>query len=157
MLASGAAKAKPTSSSWNFWSKKPADEPALPTVPEGSQPEIYESWVLDLPSADSDQIFKALSSHNYFNTERPGAVGVELTVKMDGKEISKPWDQVPELNALAQRIRRQGQLVAYARPGSAAGQPINAISSTRAYGDLIAQSGARSAAVGAPPPAMLFR
>ncbi len=159
VLASGAAKSgsPPAKSSWNWWSKKKPDSPASPpTAPSGSQPEIYETWVLDVPSADSDLIFKALSSQNFFNTERPAAVGVELAVKMNGQEVRKSWDQVIELNALAQRVRRQGQLVAYARPSTAAGQPTSAISSTRVYGDLMAQGGARSVAGSVPAPASAF-
>ncbi len=55
VLASGSSKSSPPparSSSWSLWGRKKPDDPAAPpTSPSGSQPEIYETWVLDIPSA----------------------------------------------------------------------------------------------------------
>jgi hypothetical protein len=47
---------------------------------------------------------------------------------------------VPELNALAQRVRREGQLVSFTRPGALSGQEVHAISSPRVYGQLMEQT-----------------
>jgi hypothetical protein len=143
--------AKPsTASSWNPFKK--SNEPTAPAGLTSSQPEVHETWTLDLPSAESDQIFKALSSQNFFNTERPAAKGIQLTVKMNGTEVQKDWEQVPELNALVQRVRRQGQLVAYSRPMGQGGLGSSPISSTQAYNDLVAKGEQRG---GSPPAAAI--
>ena len=126
--------------SWNPFKKTPSG-PQPPTHFSGAQPEIREVWVLDLPSGESDQYFKLLSAHNFYNTERPAAGdGVQLIVKLNGGEVRKNWDSLPELNALVQRVRREGRLAAYACPDALAGSRTNTISSTRVYRDLLARS-----------------
>jgi hypothetical protein len=124
---------------WNPFGKKPDPAKAMVNL-SSSQPEVHEVWVLDIPSSESDQVFKLLSSQNFFNTERPQHAGVRLSVKMNGTEVQKDWDEVPELNALAQRVRREGQLVSFTRPGALSGQEIHAISSPRVYGQLMEQT-----------------
>ena len=98
--------------------------------------------LLDIPSAESDWYFKQLSNQSFYNTQRGDKGGTQLTVNINGNEVHKNWDQVPELNALAQRIRRDGQLAAYQRPGVLAGtSDRQTISSTRAYAEVLRQSG----------------
>jgi len=137
-LDSARPESKKKSSSWNPWSKKPAT-PA-PTALSGNQAEVHELWTLDLPAAESDGYFKVLSSHSFYNTERGTQGGVRLSVNINGSQISKQWDQIPELNQLIQRIRSQGQLVEYRRPAALQGAQ-EAISSTVVYAQLIAQTG----------------
>ena len=152
-LESARAKST-TSASWNpFQKTPPGGQP--PTSFSGAQPEIHEVWVLDIPSGESDQYFKVLSTHNFFNTERPAAGdATQLTVRINGGEVHKNWDQLPELNALVQRVRREGRLASYAHPDALTGSRSNTISSTRVYSELLAQSG--TLPTGATPAANAF-
>ncbi len=138
-LASNPTKPK-ESKSWNPF-KKPAKDSWPPTAVSSSQPEVHESWQLDIPSGESDRFFKLLSAQGFYQTQKPDAAAVQLTVKINGKEVRKNWDEIAELNALVQQVRREGQLVSYVRPGAKAGDAYRPISSTRAYSDLLAQSG----------------
>lgn len=148
-LDSSPAKPK-TAPNHNPFSKKPPQPiPAVAT----SQVEIHEAWALDIPSGESDQYFKLLSSQNFFNTERPAPVGAQLTVNINGREVHKNWDPIVELNALVQRVRREGQLVSYVRPPVPAGSPHGQITSTKAYSDMLAKSGAADASTLAGSPA----
>jgi hypothetical protein len=130
-----------TPKSWNPFKKTPPGPPQ-PVSFSGAQPEVHEVWVLDIPSGESDQYFKLLSTHNFFNTERPAAGdAAQLTVKLNGGEVHKNWDQLPELNALVQRVRREGRLAVYERPDALAGSQSHTISSTGVYSELLAHSG----------------
>ncbi len=127
-----------------FAKKSPgAQTMASKATPQG---EIHEVWVLDIPSTESDQYFKLLAAQSFYNTERPEAKGARLTVTVNGSRATKNWDQLAELNALIQRVRRQGQLVAYSRPAALAGVAESPITSVRAYHDLLAQTGTADAA-----------
>ncbi len=135
-LESNPTKTSPPKKNWNPFKKAPTG-PRPATALTTSQPEIHEVWALDIPSAESDQIFKRLSNEGFYQNERPGAVGAHLTVKINGSEAQKNWDQMADLNSLIQRVRREGQLVAYSRPTALA---ESAISSTQAYSSLLAQT-----------------
>ncbi len=140
-------------SRWNpFKKKKPVQQLSLSTA--GPLGEIEERWALDVPVNESNQLFKMLATQGFYETERPGAVGVQLSARINGREVSKNWDQVPELNALVLRVRREGQLIAYHRASAAAGKPAQQIASTRAYSDLIANLGSRGAPAASPPSPM---
>jgi hypothetical protein len=128
------------SKSWNPF-KKPAKDSWPPTALSSSQPEVHESWQLDIPSGESDQFFKIISSQGFYQTQKPNSVGAHLTVKINGKEVRKNWDQIAELNALVQRVRREGQLISYLRPGARTPGGYRRISSTRAYSQLLAETG----------------
>jgi hypothetical protein len=147
-LESGQGKPK-KSSSWNPFAKKAAQ----PTVTT-SQAEIHEEWVLDVPSAESDQLFKLVCSESFFNNQHPDAVGTQLTVNINGRQVQKNWEQIGELNTLAQRVRRDGQLVSFVRPPTPPGWQPSQITSTKAYSDLLAKTGTPSPAVS--PPASAF-
>jgi hypothetical protein len=125
--------------SWNPLSRKPPTPPK-PTALVTSQPEIHEMWVLDIPAAESDQYFKLLAAQSFYNTERPGTGAAQLTVTINGSQVRKPWEQVPQLGALAQRVRRDGRLVAYSRPAAQAGMAEGAIASLEVYRKLQAQT-----------------
>jgi hypothetical protein len=139
-LESTHAKSTPQTS-WNPFKKTPPGSQS-PVSFSGAQPEVHEVWVLDVPSVESDQYFKLLSTYNFFNTERPTAGdAAQLTVTLNGGEVHKNWDQIAELNALVQRVRREGRLAAYARPDALAGSQGRTISSTQVYSELLARSG----------------
>jgi hypothetical protein len=124
---------------WNPLSRKPPGPPA-PTSLVTSQPEVHEMWVLDIPAAESDQYFKLLAAQSFYNTERPGTGAAQLTVTINGSQVRKPWEQVPQFGALAQRVRRDGRLVAYSRPAAQAGTAEGAIASLGVYRNLLAQT-----------------
>jgi hypothetical protein len=129
---------------WNPLSRKPP-LPASPKAMVTAQPEVHEMWVLDIPAAESDQYFKLLAAQSFYNTERPGTGAAQLTVTINGSRVHKPWEQVPQLGALAQRVRREGRLVAYSRPAAEAGQAEGSIASLEAYRNMLAQSGSPEA------------
>jgi hypothetical protein len=137
------------SSSWNplAKSKKKPAGPEPQTSVKGGQPELFESWVLDIPNSESDRLFKMLASQGFYQTERGGA-GVQLSVTINGKTVQKPWEQLPDLTALIQATRTHGQLVAYNRPAAASGTPVRTIASTKAYSEMLASM---AAPVGAGP------
>lgn len=130
---------------WNPFRKKPKGPPP-PTAITTVQAEVHEVWVLDIPSAESDTVFKLLTAQSFYNKDRPNAQDAQLTVTINGNQARKNWDQVVELNTLAQRVRREGRLASYARPGVLAGLPDNPITSIAAYNNLLARSGSSNAA-----------
>ncbi len=148
-LDSGAAKSG-AKSSWNPFAK--TSDPKVTTSPG----EIHEEWVLDVPSGESDQIFKLVCSESFFNNQHPGAIGTQLTVNINGRSVQKNWEQIAELNTLVQRVRRDGQLIAFTRPATAPGAPATQFTSTKAYSELLAKSGPPATAPGPVPPASAF-
>jgi hypothetical protein len=148
-LDSAAASPAQKVQGWNPFAKESSIAPR--TTIAGAQPQIHEAWELDIAEAELDQILKLLTNLGFYLNERPAGTA-QLAVKMNAKEQTKPWDQVPALNLLVQRVRMQGQLVAYSRAG-AAGAPVQAIVSTAAYQELLAQRGMATAASAVDPSA----
>ncbi len=146
-IDSAPAKAsKPAATrNWNPFSRKPPAPPS-PKAMVTAQPEVHELWVLDIPAAESDQYFKLLAAQSFYNTERPGTGAAQLTVTINGSQVHKPWEQVPQLGALAQRVRREGRLVAYSRPAAEAGIAEGSIASLEAYRNMLARSNSPEAA-----------
>ncbi len=70
--------------------------------------------------------------------------------------MQKNWEQIAELNTLVQRVRRDGQLIAFTRPATAPGAPATQFTSTKAYSDLLAKSGPPATASGPTPPTSAF-
>ncbi len=136
-------KAK-TSASWNPFGKKKQDAAVTASTIAGSQPEVHETWELDISHQELDQVFKAITNAGFYQLDRPGPT--HLTVKLDGEEQSKDWSEIAGLNLLVQRIRSQGQLVSYTRPRSAGGTGPSAIASTEAYRRLLDDLGTAPAA-----------
>ncbi len=120
---------------WTLLRRK-ADEPDVPKSVEGSQPEIHESWEMDIAHAELDAIFKMLANLGFYDKTRPG--GAHLTVRMNGVAQSKDWDQIPVLNQLVQRVRSEGRLVSYSRPTMSTGTAHEVIASTAALHELAA-------------------
>ncbi len=143
VLDSAPTESASTKASWNPWSKKAADT-EMPAGIAGSQPEVHETWELDISHQELDQTFKAITNAGFYQLDRPGPA--RLTVKMDGVEQSKDWSEIPALNLLVQRIRSQGQLVSYTRPRGANGASAGTIASTQAYSRLLADIGTAPAA-----------
>lgn len=134
------------SKSWNpitrYW---PGDDKKMSTRISTSQPELHETWVMDIAHAESDGYFKVLGAQSFYDTQRPEAGAAQVTMTINGKRIEKNWDPIPQLNLLVQRVRREGQLAAYSRPGVLQGRQPRAITSVRAYGDVMAQMGVPTA------------
>lgn len=145
-LDSAAAASTTKSTSSNPFKKKQSGAGALQNTIAGSHPEVHESWELDLTHQELDSSFKQITNAGFYQNDRPGPA--HLTVKLNGREQSKDWEQIPTLNLLIQRIRSQGQLVAYARPAGRAGAPATTIASTQAYAQYLAGIGTP----GTPPP-----
>jgi hypothetical protein len=123
-------------------------KPALAIAPQHE--EVHEVWAMDIPASESDRYFKLVSTENFYREEGSEDGPARLAVTVDGREVRKPWRQVPELNLLVQRVRREGQLVGYLRPHALAGAPSSAIASTLAYRQLVARS---QSSPDVPPPA----
>jgi hypothetical protein len=136
-----AAGKSPSPAQWNPFGNAllPSSDASARVVTRHS--EIREVWVLDIPAAESDSCFKLLAAQSFYNTQRPEGRSAQLSVTINGSQVSKPWDQVPEFDLLAQRIRSQGQLVAYSRPAAEAGRASDAIASVRAYDEMLARAG----------------
>ena len=124
-----APAAKPVQSGWHYegsWAKSPgaaAAAPAPAAVVEKDPPDTQEVWVLDLPKADLDLMMEILRRQNYFVGSTGIDGGTEITAKLNGRELKKPWGQVPELGVLGLRVRMEGQLISYLRPPVAMRMP----------------------------------
>jgi hypothetical protein len=113
-------------------------EPAAPPI--GNQEEVHEVWAMDIPQVEAERYFQVLSVQNFYDGKPAENAAAELVVTMDGKETRKAWQQLPDLNGLAQRIRREGQLVAYVRPQALAGNTTTTIASVQAYREMLARN-----------------
>ena len=94
-----------------------------------------------MPVAEAERYFTLLSQQNFHGGPARSGGGAKLNVTLDGRCEEKEWEQVADLNLLVQRVRQQGQLVAYVRPGTLGDNTPNPIASTRAYRDILAQTG----------------
>ncbi|MEX0676310.1 MAG: hypothetical protein WD063_04505 [Pirellulales bacterium] len=119
------------------WNPLKTGQPAIKVGHE----EIHEVWAMNIPRAESDQYFRLLSTQNFYHAESIESGAAELAVTINGRDLRKNWEQVPELNQLVQRVRRDGQLVGYLRPAALAGTGNSAIASTHAYRELLAEAG----------------
>jgi hypothetical protein len=147
-LDSTRPKPAPTSRQWNPFVKR-TNSVQAPATLVGTHPEIHETWELDIENVESNRIFKLLTDLGFYQSEKPGAAA-RVSVKMQGKEQAKDWDQIPALNLLIQRVRTQGRLVAFARPAGQPGSVTDTIASTEAYRQLMAQRGVAPGALMAP-------
>lgn len=77
---------------------------------------VREAWAMDLPRSELDRVLARLSATGYFSPTVMAPQGVKLATKIDGASVKKTWMLVPELDAVAGRIRAQGRLVSYLRP-----------------------------------------
>jgi len=151
-LDSGRVQPAAESKSWNPLSKKSKSQSASSGI-TSTQPEVHETWELEIPATEAEGVFKMLTEVGFYAADRTGT-GAQLTVRMNGRETAKDWNQLPALNLLVQRVRGQGRLVAYSRPTGAPGQTSAPITSTAAYGELAAWQG--RSVVALPPGANAF-
>lgn len=149
-LDSGRADA----SSGESWNPLKADQ--TPAITTGHE-EIHEVWAMSIPRAQADLYFQLLSTQNFYHAAAVENGPAELAVTMNGRELSKSWEQVPELNLLVQRVRREGQLVGYLRPRALAGMGTSGIASTRDYRQMLAQADAATSTQSQPPGGVLGR
>jgi hypothetical protein len=104
--------------------------------------EIHEVWAMDIDRAESSRLFELLTRQNFYHSQEKQGGVAELAVTIDGKQIRKRWEQVAELNHLALRVRRDGQLVALLRPAALSGSPDGVIANTMAFREALARAGA---------------
>ena len=105
------------------------------SVMTGGGHPITESWELTISKPDLDQVMGELNKAGYFEGVDPASTGATISARLDGKSVRRTWEQVAELDALMQRVRNEGQLVAYQRPAAFRTDPT-AGSSVTAYRDL---------------------
>ena len=77
----------------------------------------HETWALDLPKAELDQLMGVLATPGHVTkngTAKPG--GATLTTDFNGHRYRAVCPPVAELDALMRKVRDHGQLVAYSRP-----------------------------------------
>ena len=120
----------------------------------GHHEEVHEVWAMDIPAAEADRCFQMLSVQNFYAAPSPSVGKARISVTLDGKRVQKDWEMLPELNALSQRVRSEGRLVAYLRPQALSGETSKAIVSVRAYRDLLAKTGPPAAATPVATPAV---
>jgi hypothetical protein len=123
------------SEGFSLW---PTKRPPAPAI--GKHEEIHEVWAMDLPRAEADRYFQVLTNRNFYNGEPIESGPAKVSVTINGKQLEKRWEQLPELNALAQRVRRDGQLVAYMRPAALVGNTSTPIASTQIYREMLART-----------------
>ncbi|MGD9721554.1 MAG: hypothetical protein AB7O59_06300 [Pirellulales bacterium] len=134
-LDSASTRKSAAPAAWNPFRQRPIAE--TPTTIVGAQPEIHEVWELDIPHGELDQIVKMLANAGFYHSQRPGPA--HLSVRMNGVEQERDWEQLPALNLFIQRVRSQGRLVTYSRASAATGAADAAIASTGVYRELMAR------------------
>ncbi len=101
----------------SFW-KRATDGPEhiSPDIEVARMQGVYEAWALDVPRAEVDEIVFHLNRGGFFGSAEHSADAVTLLTAIDGTVVRKRWSEVPALDALVDRIRKEGKLVAYSRP-----------------------------------------
>jgi hypothetical protein len=97
-----------------------------------------EEWRLDLAKSELDELINQMRQDGCFTHDQPHAKAAELTIGFDGHRRTKPWSQSAPLESCMQRVRREGQLVALARPATVAASMTSSLDSYRA---LVSQGG----------------
>lgn len=83
----------------------------------------HETWVLDIPRAELDDLLGTLSSPGHVTIAGRGkTTGVTLTTEFNLRHSQGSCQKVPELDAVMRNVRDSGRLVAYSRPMSARAQ-----------------------------------
>jgi hypothetical protein len=107
---------------------------------QASKQKTREVWTLDLPKAELDRMYEALRAANFFKGQPIPTAGIEITARLNGREVHKRWQAVPDLDDLMQQVRRRGQLASYKRAPTLR-DPAGLLSSVAAYRQLIARDG----------------
>ena len=76
----------------------------------------HETWQLDLPCAELDQLLARLATPQVVVTDGGKQAGANIKTSYNGRHYQSNCQPVPEFDALMQRIRRDGRLVSYTRP-----------------------------------------
>ncbi len=94
----------------------------------------HETWALNLPKAELDQLLGVLATPGSVTTVKQAqSAGAALTTHFNGHHCQGACRPVPELDALMRRIRDHGQLVAYSRPLTAQSQRLQQMSSVALF------------------------
>jgi hypothetical protein len=95
---------------------------------------VRETWALDLPKAELDQLLGALAKPGCVTVANPGEMaGGNITTLFSTRRSSGDCRPISELDALMRRVRNEGQLVAYTNPLSARGKMAGTPPSVVAY------------------------
>jgi hypothetical protein len=119
----------------------------LPWYRHGMQPThetaeaSHETWQLDLPRAEMEQLLGRLATPHVVVSEGNKQSGANLKTSFNGHHYQANCQPVPELDALMQRIRRDGRLVSYTRPLTARAQRLEQTSAVLAYREMHLHSG----------------
>jgi hypothetical protein len=100
----------------------------------------HETWQLDLPRAELDQLLARLATPQVVVTDGGKQAGANIKTSYNGRHYQSNCQPVPELDALMQRIRRDGRLVSYTRPLTARGQRLEQTSAVLAYREMHSHS-----------------
>jgi hypothetical protein len=100
--------------------------------------EVREIWVLDLPRDELTRLVGQLQTGGFFSENPPADAGARLYVRLNGRDTSKNWTPLPELDALMRQVRGQGQLLSYSRSTAAPRPSGSPVSSVRQYRALLA-------------------
>jgi hypothetical protein len=106
--------------------------------------EVEETWEMDVPRAELDRVVAELNQRGFYERKSAatGPVGIETSI--DGHNVKKSWDRVPELDALMVAVRSRGRLIAYhrnARADRLAGPTPDSVLAYRAYAGQDARGG----------------
>lgn len=79
----------------------------------GSNRDLHEAWVMDVPRAELDQIIGRLQSSGFYGDVAQRRGHVRVTSRIGTDYVAKDWVTVSELDGLMHRVRSHGQLVSY--------------------------------------------
>ena len=95
----------------------------------------HEVWQLDVPRVELDQLLAHLATPRTVTAggSNPGA---QIKMSYNDQHYQTGCQPVPQLDALMQRVRREGRLVSYARPLTARAQHLEKTSAVLAYREM---------------------
>ena len=79
----------------------------------GSQRDLHEAWVMDVPKSELDQVVAELQTAGFYDSSERRRSHVRVTSRIGTSFVSKDWASISALDGLMHRVRSQGQLVSY--------------------------------------------
>ncbi len=107
----------------------------FPSSRKSSPDASHETWILDLPKAELDELMAVLASPGRVRSNDRHAAGADLTTTFNGHQYCSACQPVPELDALMRCIRDHGQLVSYSHPLTAQSRMIRESSAVALFRD----------------------
>ena len=105
-LDSGRVQPAAESKSWNPLSKKSKSQSAASGI-TSTQPEVHETWELEIPATEAEGGLQDADRGRLLRRRSHGHRR-QLTVRMNGRETAKDWNQLPALNLLGAARARAG-------------------------------------------------